>query len=142
VDNKLIQPVLTQLKIIESEKGAVYHALKRTESSFFEFGEAYFSFVNKGAIKGWKKHKKLTMNIIVPVGVIKFVVCHFSSDKPIFSEYILGPGTNYSRLTVPPGYWLAFEGLEDINCLLNVADLEHEKLEADNISLNEIKYSW
>lgn len=140
--NKLIQPVLTQLKIIEGEKGAVYHALKSTESSFLNFGEAYFSFVNKGAIKGWKRHKKMTLNIIVPVGVIKFVVCHFVIDKPVFSEYLLGPGKNYSRLTVPPGYWLAFEGLEDVNCLLNVADMEHDKLEADNLSLEVISYRW
>ena len=37
------------------------------------FGELYFSEVNFGEIKAWKKHKKMVMNLIVPCGEVKFV---------------------------------------------------------------------
>ena len=43
----------TPIKKIHHEKGDIYHALKSTEDSFTEFGEAYFTTVHKGDIKGW-----------------------------------------------------------------------------------------
>ena len=57
---------LTPLKKIDTAGGDVLRALKKSEKNFFGFGEAYFSLINHGAIKGWKKHKKMTSNIIVP----------------------------------------------------------------------------
>ena len=55
----------TNLSIIPLKKGNVFHALKTTESDFQGFGEAYFSTVNFNDIKAWKKHKKMTLNIVV-----------------------------------------------------------------------------
>ena len=37
---------LTPIKIITNPKGDVMHALKRTDDSFSEFGEAYFSTIH------------------------------------------------------------------------------------------------
>ena len=66
--------ILTDLKIILGENGGVMHALKATESSYSGFGEAYFSSVVTGKIKGWKQHLKMTLNLVVPVGAIRFVI--------------------------------------------------------------------
>ena len=79
--------------------GSVFHALKKSEDAFFEFGELYFSFVEQGFIKGWKKHTKMTLNIIVPIGEIEFYIHDDSSRAPV--SYRLG-GDNYGRLTVGP----------------------------------------
>ena len=64
---------ISPLKEIEVEGGNVLHALKKSDSSFKDFGEAYFSFVNFGHVKAWKKHSKMTLNLIVPIGEVKFV---------------------------------------------------------------------
>jgi dTDP-4-dehydrorhamnose 3,5-epimerase len=46
----------------------------------------------------------------------------------------LGP-LNYYRLTVLPGIWVAFEGMENLNLLMNMADLEHDPEEVDRKDL-------
>ena len=65
---------LTPLKQIHNPKGNIFHAMKQCEATFNGFGEAYFSFINQNDIKGWKKHTQMTLNIIVPVGEIEFVI--------------------------------------------------------------------
>ena len=91
------------LKSIPNHKGNVLHGLKKSDIGFKDFGEAYFSCISPGFIKGWKRHKEMTLNLIVPVGLVKFVI--FSSkengepdqsNNPI--EYIIGR-EKYSRLT-------------------------------------------
>ena len=65
--------IITPLKRIELYGGDVLHALKNNEIGFDYFGEAYFSIIKFDVIKGWKCHTKMTMNLIVPVGDVKFV---------------------------------------------------------------------
>ena len=64
VDGVLVTP----LKKINNSKGDILHALKKSDPDFSNFGEAYFSIIKKGEIKGWNRHKKMTINLIVPVG--------------------------------------------------------------------------
>lgn len=127
--------ILTPVKIIEGSNGLVLHALKATDSSFAGFGEAYFSTVYPGARKGWKKHFRMTLNLVVPVGCIRFVLVDDrlgsnSRHRPFFCTL---SRNNYQRLTVPPGIWTAFEGLgETESVLMNVANIPHDPLEAEN----------
>ena len=73
--NKKIEGVtLAPLRIINTEGGDVLHGLISNEVHFQGFGEAYFSKIDFGSIKAWKRHRKMTMNLIVPVGTIKFVI--------------------------------------------------------------------
>lgn len=138
--------ILSPLKIIQHPKGNVLHALKQSDDNFQTFGEAYFSTIAKGEIKGWKKHRLMTLNLIVPVGAIKFVLFdgrNESSTSNQFSEIILSATDNYCRLTVPPLVWLAFQGVDDqLNLLLNIANIEHNPQEADNRPLEQIVYKW
>ena len=117
------------------------HGLKYSDKSFFGFGEAYFSTVNHGFTKGWKLHKKMTLNLVVPYGDIRFVIHDGikikgkSYIKPIF-DAVLGEH-NYSRLTIPPGYWVAFQGIgSTINILMNLASIEHDPNESVNKKLD------
>ena len=124
------------LKKISNPLGDVWHAIKSSDSEYAGFGEAYFSFIEKGKIKGWKKHKKATLNLIVPVGEIKF----FAYDKEKgdknskLSSFTLSE-ENYFRLTVPSGIWLAFKGLKERNMLLNVSDYSHDPSEVEAIEI-------
>ena len=53
--------LITPLESIPVEGGAVKHFLKSNDKSFSGFGEAYFSFIEFGKIKGWKIHKKVIL---------------------------------------------------------------------------------
>ena len=133
---------LNSLRIIENHDGSVMHALKSSEIKNFNFGEAYFSTVNFLKVKGWKKHLKMTMNIIVPCGAIKFVIFDNQNEGDLFKEFILSK-KNYKRLTVPPNFWFGFQGLSrGENILLNLSNIEHDPNETENIDLDDLKYDW
>jgi len=131
------KPYLTQLRIIEQSKGCVMHGMKCSDACYKGFGEAYFSTVNSGLIKGWKLHRKMTLNLVVPNGKIRFVVHDANPNSmggkvsPLI-DTVLGPH-NYFRLTVPPNFWVAFKGVSlGSSMLLNIADIEHDSEEAIN----------
>lgn len=131
--------ILTPMKKIHHPKGDIFHAMKKSDLGFSGFGEAYFSMINYGDIKGWKKHTVMVINLLVPVGEIEFVM-YDEKVKEFFSTKL--SQNNYQRLTVKPGLWMAFKGLSEHNILLNLASIEHEQSEAVNVDLNEIKYEW
>jgi len=131
--------VLTPLKQIHNPKGDIFHAMKKSDEGFNGFGEAYFSTINQNDIKGWKKHTKMTLNLVVPVGEIEFIVYNENS-KEFFSIKL--SQNNYQRLTVTPNLWMAFRGVDENNMLLNLASIEHNPSEALNKELDEISYEW
>jgi dTDP-4-dehydrorhamnose 3,5-epimerase len=134
---------LTKLNIIDTLGGNVMHAMKKSSEGYSGFGEAYFSEIDKGAIKAWKKHKNMVLNLVVPLGKIKFVIFDNRFDENgKFYEIILSK-ENYCRLTVPPNLWLGFQGLSDSSStLLNIADTEHNPLESEHLELEKINYDW
>lgn len=134
---------LTPLKIIDVEGGNVLHAIKKNDSGFKDFGEAYFSIVETGAIKAWKRHRRMTLNLVVPVGEVRFVMCSSIKEKtPVFHEVVLSKA-NYYRLTVPPMVWLGFQGLSnEPSMLLNVSDIPHDPEESDRVNSEYVEFDW
>ena len=135
--------IVIHLDVIDTPGGNVLHAMKGSSAGYSGFGEAYFSQVDKGAVKAWKRHKKMTLNLVVPVGGIRFVLF---DDRKVsntqFQEIIISKG-NYCRLTVPPMVWMGFQGLsESGSMLLNIADIEHDPDEVDRKEMSEINYNW
>ena len=131
--------ILTPLKQIHNPKGDIFHAMKKSDAGFDGFGEAYFSTINLDDIKGWKKHTKMTLNVVVPLGEIEFVI--YDEKKGEFLSVKLSQ-KNYQRLTVKAGLWMAFRGLAKSSMLLNLASIEHDPSEAVALELNEISYEW
>lgn len=135
--------LITPLKEIETPGGNVFHAIKASDPGYSGFGEAYFSTAQPGKIKPWKRHNRMTLNLVVPIGKIRFVLYDDRTAPPKFTEVVLGNPGHYARLTVPHGIWMAFQGVaEGTSWLLNVADLQHDPAEADRRSLDEIPYDW
>ena len=131
---------VTPLQRINVSGGDVLHAIKKSDPSFSGFGEAYFSWVNPSAIKAWKYHRQMTLNLVVPVGEVNFVFHDINSRT--FREVLLGEN-NYIRLTVPPRIWFGFQGCSTTPSLvLNISDIPHDPKEAEAKNLNEIKYQW
>ena len=135
--------LITKLDVIDTPGGSVMHAMKESSIGYSGFGEAYFSQVDKGAVKAWKRHKKMTLNLIVPVGEVRFVLF---DDREILSaqfQEIIISKNNYCRLTVPPMIWMGFQGLSDgDSMLLNIADIEHDPNEVDRKEIEKINYNW
>ncbi len=137
--------ILTPLKIIDHPLGDVLHGMKSSDNGFEGFQEAYFSTIKQGVIKPWKKHLKMTLNLIVPSGEIRFVLFDDrlnSITKGLFMDVSLS-FKNYQRLTVPPNLWIAFKGKSThLNLLLNIANMQHDPKEVVRADLSKIKFQW
>jgi dTDP-4-dehydrorhamnose 3,5-epimerase len=117
---------LFKLKKINIKNGKVLRVLRKTDKKFYKFSECYFSFVSYKKIKAWKKHKKMKMNLIVPVGKVKFIFYCEKIKK--FKKIIIGEN-NYQRLFVPGGLWFGFQGLSKVNLILNISNIIHNEKE-------------
>ena len=135
--------LINKLKVFDTPGGNVMHAMKLTSKGYEGFGEAYFSQIEKDAVKAWKRHKEMTLNLIVPVGEIRFILFDDRvSENAQFQEVIISK-KNYCRLTIPPMIWMGFQGLSDgRSVLLNIANIEHNADEADKKNIEEIKFNW
>jgi dTDP-4-dehydrorhamnose 3,5-epimerase len=137
---------LTPLRMIPTSGGDVWHGMKKTDAGYAGFGEAYFSTIHHQAIKPWKRHLRMTLNLIVVVGEIRFVLCDQRPGSKSFGQVqsiCISPKHNYQRLTVPPGIWMAFQGLAaPSSILLNIADMLHDPDEIERLQLDAFAYQW
>lgn len=127
--------LLTPLRAIEDDRGAVLHMLRADAPEFTHFGECYFSEVIPGAIKAWKRHGLQTQNLAVPVGRVRIVVydARPSSRTRGHCEAIeMGRPDAYLRLRIPPRLWYGFIGISMSAALVaNCADAPHDPKEAE-----------
>lgn len=136
---------LTPLAIMPAPDGEVLHAIRSDSAGYRGFGEAYFSTVHYRCVKAWKRHRSMTLNIVVPIGEIRFAI---HDDRPDSASrdrtagFILSRD-RYTRLTIPPGLWVGFQGLgRELNLLLNVANFPHDPAEADRRPIDAIAFDW
>lgn len=136
---------LTDLAVMAHPDGDVLHAIRKDSVGFHGFGEAYFSTVKQGRKKGWKRHRAMTLNLVVPVGAVRFVLFDDRKESSTVGQIQMVDLSlqNYRRLTVSPGIWMGFMGLgEGINLLLNLANITHDPAEADRLPLEAIACDW
>lgn len=137
---------LCPLRQIVNPKGDLWHVYKSSDDGFCGFGEVYLTQVNYGEIKGWKKHMRHVLNIVVVSGRIKFVIYDDREDSTthgMYEEYVLSPNDNYMRLVVPPGVWMAFCGLDNtMNMLLDLIPELHDPQESLNKDITNFRYDF
>ena len=140
---KLTDILVTPLSRIDTTDGDVLHAMKQKDVGYDGFGEAYFSWVFAGAIKAWKRHTQMTMNVVVPLGQVRFVFRCLNSDGiEEFRVEEIGVD-RFVRITVPPGIWFGFQGLHTPqSLLLNIANIPHDPNEVERLALTDINYDW
>ena len=136
VGSRMLSGVLyTPLRRIPTAQGEVRHGLKASDPGFAGFGEAYFSEVAGGAIKGWKRHRRMIMNLVVVSGTIRFIL-HDGADARCEHVVSAEEVARYGRLTAPCGLWMAFEGIGlGRNLLMNIASCEHDPEEIESCPL-------
>lgn len=137
---------LYPLKRIPNPKGDILHALKCTDDGYAGFGEAYFTHVNYGEVKGWKRHNRVRLNLVVVSGKIKFVIYDDRKESSTFGEFceiVLSPEDNYQRLTLEPGLWMAFRGVsKNPAILMDIIPELHDDGEGDRKTLDSIPYHF
>ena len=132
--------ILSQkLNIIKNDSGDILKYFSKDSKYYTTFGEVYFSEVKKSQIKAWKMQKKITMNITVPIGSIKFVF--YDINFNLIETMIIGK-KNYRLLHIPPSIWYGFKGLNDINLISSFINEKHNDNEMLRLEQKKIKYDW
>lgn len=135
------------LRRIPDERGTIFHMLRRTDEHFIEFGEVYFSTIYKDVVKGWHRHREMTLNYACISGRIKLVLYddrEGSATRGEIMEVFLGPD-NYSLVIIPPDVWNGFKGMTDPHAIVvNCCTHPHDPTRSSRLDPfdNTIPYDW
>ncbi|MBN1980135.1 MAG: dTDP-4-dehydrorhamnose 3,5-epimerase family protein [Chitinivibrionales bacterium] len=135
------------LRQVPDERGKIMTMLRADDEFFEQFGEIYFSIVYPGIIKGWHRHKVMTLNYAVVFGTIKLVLYDDRTDSPSYGQLMeIFPGeANYVLITIPPGVWNGFKGVGTTFAIVaNCATHPHDPQEIERLDpfQNYIPYDW
>lgn len=112
-------------QIKKNLKGDVLKILNHNSKNYKGFGELYITTLNKGASKGWNFHKKMTCNLFVIKGKVKFFL---KKDNKLIKK-ILSEDTN-QILTLKPKVWFKVVNLVNQKSkIINFANLLHNNNE-------------
>lgn len=134
------------LRRVPDERGTVFHMLRAGDEHFRGFGEIYFSSVYRDAIKGWHRHKEMTLNYACIWGRVKLVVFDDREDSPSCGqsqEIFLGPD-DYSLVVIPPRLWNGFKGMAEVSVMANCCTHEHDPRRSERVDPHSaaIPYDW
>jgi len=135
------------LRRIPDERGTIMHMLRRDDPHFVDFGEIYFTTIYQDAVKGWHRHREMTLNYACPVGRIKLVLFDDREGSPTrgtLVEAYLGPD-NHALAVIPPEVWNGMKGLSAPFALVaNCATHTHDPSRAERLDPygSEIPYDW
>ena len=112
-------------QIKKNLKGDVFKILNHKSKNYKGFGELYITTLNKGASKGWNFHKRMTCNLFVIKGKVKFFL---KKDNKSINK-ILSEDTN-QILTLKPKVWFKIVNLvKQKSKIINFANLVHNNNE-------------
>lgn len=139
--------IIQKLHQIVDDRGKVMHMLRSDSPLFTKFGEIYFSVINPGVVKAWKRHLKMTQHFAVPVGKIRLVIF---DDRKEYSTYkkveVFEIGEeNYYLIKIPPSLWYGFQCDSKLPALIaNCTDLQHDPYEIERLDPSDktIPYQW
>jgi len=139
--------VIKKLAQFHDERGKVMRLLDSSSENFAAINEVYFSCIYANAIKGWHRHKMMTLNYASIFGSVKCVLFDDRDNSPtkgVIQEIFLSP-ENYCLISVPPKIWNGFKGLgTDMSTVVNCTSMIHEDDEVDKKDPfdNDIPYDW
>jgi dTDP-4-dehydrorhamnose 3,5-epimerase len=148
-DSKLIDGVLIcEIDEISTGSSTVFKFIEEHSLGFVDFAECYMTEVLPGSVKAWKYYDRMTQNVCVPVGAVKFVIYDDrdgSRTNGIVNEFHLERTRKFARLTIPPRLWYGFGSLcASTSIIVNVIDVPHQGSNAIGKVRQEpnIPYIW
>jgi dTDP-4-dehydrorhamnose 3,5-epimerase len=148
VTNALLHGVAVRpLRRIDDQRGSLLQMLRMDDPGFERFGEVYFSSVRPRAVKAWRRHRRTTSNLAVPVGTVRLVLYDERPGSPTEGQtMILEVGElNYILVTIPPGLWTGWQWLGGECALVaNCATEPHDdaEVEREDSESARIPYRW
>jgi dTDP-4-dehydrorhamnose 3,5-epimerase len=120
--------------------------LRRDDPHFVAFGEIYFTSLYRGVVKGWHRHRDMTLNYACVSGRVKLVLYddrEGSASHGVVMERFLGPD-DYSLVIIPPGIWNGMKGMADISLVANCATHPHDPARTERLDpfSAAIPYDW
>ena len=140
--------LVTGLRQVVDERGAVLHHMRSDAPEFTTFGECYFSEMIPGAVKAWKCHREQTQHLAVPIGRVRFVIYddrELSPTNGSLEVVELGRPDHYNRLRIPKDLWYGFTCLSDQPALIaNCTDEPHDPTDTELRAEHDprIPYHW
>ncbi|HLN12997.1 MAG TPA: dTDP-4-dehydrorhamnose 3,5-epimerase family protein [bacterium] len=132
IHDVVVQP-LTQ---IADARGKIMHMLRSDSPLFRGFGEVYFSLTNPGAVKAWRRHRRIVQQLTVPIGTVRFCLHDTRADSATRGvTQVLEVGeAAYLLIQIPPGIWYGFQALGDRHALVaNCTDLPYDAGEVERL---------
>jgi dTDP-4-dehydrorhamnose 3,5-epimerase len=132
---------------IPDERGTIFHMLRSDDPHFIQFGEIYFTTVYEGVVKGWHKHREMTLNYACIFGRIKLALFDERPESPTHGslmERFLGPD-DYSLVVIPPDVWTGFKGMSRPYALVaNCCTHAHDPSRTTRLDPvdNHLPYDW
>jgi dTDP-4-dehydrorhamnose 3,5-epimerase len=132
---------------IPDERGTIYHMLRSDDPHFLQFGEIYFTSIYPNIVKGWHKHRDMTLNYACIFGRVKLALYDDRSDSGTAGtsmEVFLGPD-NYALVTIAPGIWTGFKGMsQPFAIVANCGTHPHDPSRTTRVDPfdNDIPYDW
>ena len=138
--------IVVPLRRIPDERGTILHMLRRDDPHFIEFGEIYFTSIYRGVVKGWHRHREMTLNYACVAGRVKLVMYDDRTDSPTrgrVMERFLGPD-DYSLVVIPPGIWNGMKGMDEVSLVANCATHPHDPSRTERLDpfSSAIPYDW
>jgi dTDP-4-dehydrorhamnose 3,5-epimerase len=138
--------IVVPLRRIPDERGTILHMLRRDDPHFIEFGEIYFTSIYRGVVKGWHRHREMTLNYACVAGRVKLVMYDDRTDSPTrgrVMERFLGPD-DYSLVVIPPGVWNGMKGMDEVSLVANCATHPHDPSRTERLDpfSSAIPYDW
>ena len=137
------------LKVLPDERGRVMEILRRDDSFFSCFGQAYLTTAYPGVVKGWHYHKKQADNMTVVKGMMKIVLYdnrNSSTTKGEINEFFAGE-QNPILIQIPPLVYHGFKCISPEEALvINIPDKPYNYKQPDEFRVDphsrKIPYDW
>lgn len=126
--------LLTPLKVVSDPRGDLRRMLSSMDVHFRGFGEIYFSIVESGCRKGWRRHHRATSQLAVPVGDVHFTLFDDRHLSPTYGDemHVTLGLSDYRLLSVPPLIWFTFKNVGESAALVaNCSSMPHNPEEVD-----------
>ena len=148
MDGAVIEDVqVVPLRRIPDERGTILHMLRSTDPHFIQFGEIYFTTVYQGVVKGWHRHREMTLNYACIHGRVKLALFDERDGSPsrgVVQEVFLGPD-NHGLVVIPPGIWTGLKGMsQPFAIVANCCTHPHDPSRTTRLDPfdNDIPYDW
>jgi dTDP-4-dehydrorhamnose 3,5-epimerase len=124
---------IRELKVISDKRGSILKMLNSGYGIIKSGGEFYFSELNVGHIKAWKKHSIQKQHLCVPFGSVQLVLIDDRSSSSSFKKRIsiqLSRDISFLLVFIPPGIIYGFKNVGANTALIaNYTDISHDPSE-------------